>query len=173
MIENIINSGIIKELIVVIVAAMPIAELRGALPIAINLFHFPWYWALSLAVFGNLLPVPFLLLFFDGIARLVSKVNIGERFMDWVETHARRHSKKVERYETIGLALFVAVPLPLTGAWTGSIIAFLMGMRFSYALLSIAIGVLIAGIIVTVFCLLGYIGLENLTSYISLQHYAT
>jgi len=60
VVEELVKSGISEELIVVIVSALPIVELRGALPIAINLFHMPWYWALCLAVIGNLLPVPFL-----------------------------------------------------------------------------------------------------------------
>jgi len=158
MIETLIASGLAKELIVVIIAALPILELRGALPVAINLFHMPWYWAFCLAVIGNLLPVPILLLFFDSLAKAISKVDIGKRLVNWILQRTRRHGEVIERYERIGLILFVAIPLPVTGAWTGSIAAFLLGLKFNYAFLSILCGVIIAGAIVTCLCLLGWVG---------------
>lgn len=158
IIEKLISLGITKELIVIIISALPIIELRGALPVAINLFGMPWYWALLLAVIGNMLPVPILLLFLDSIAKIISKVNIGKRLIDWVFERTRRRGKAIERYERIGLMLFVAIPLPFTGAWTGSIAAFLMGQRFLYSFLSIFCGVLIAGAIVTTLCLMGWFG---------------
>ena len=158
MIEALIASGLTKELIVVIIAALPVVELRGALPVAINVFHMPWYWAFCLAVIGNLLPVPILLLFFDSLVKAISKVNIGRRLVNWVLQRTRRHGEVIERYERIGLILFVAIPLPVTGAWTGSIAAFLLGLKFNYAFLSILCGVIIAGAIVTCLCLLGWVG---------------
>ena len=144
MLEELTNLGIAKELIVVIISALPVVELRGALPVAINVFHMPWYWAYLLAVIGNMLPVPILLLFFESLARIVSKVEIGKKLVDWVFRHTRRHEKIIQKYEWLGLMLFVAIPLPMTGAWTGSIIAFILGMRFTYALMSILCGVIIA-----------------------------
>jgi uncharacterized membrane protein len=158
MVEQILNLDIARQLIVIIIAALPVVELRGALPIAINVFNMPWYWAYALAVIGNMLPVPILLLFFDGLARLVSKLPVGKKVVDWVFRHTRRHEAMIQKYEWLGLMLFVAVPLPITGAWTGSIIAFILGMRFTYSLLSILCGVIIAGAIVTSLCLLGWIG---------------
>jgi len=158
MIEALIAWGLAKELIVVIIAALPVVELRGALPVAINVFHMPWYWAFCLAVIGNLLPVPILLLFFDSLVKAISKVNIGRRLVNWVLQRTRRHGEVIERYERIGLILFVAIPLPVTGAWTGSIAAFLLGLKFNYAFLSILCGVIIAGAIVTCLCLLGWVG---------------
>ena len=158
MIEELLNLGIAKEIIVVIISALPVVELRGALPVAINVFGMPWYWAYLLAVIGNMLPVPVLLLFFESLARIVSKVEVGKKLVVWVFRHTRRHEKMIQKYEWLGLMLFVAIPLPMTGAWTGSIIAFILGMRFTYAFLSILCGVLIAGAIVTCLCLLGWIG---------------
>ena len=158
MIEELISWGIAKELIVIIISALPIIELRGALPLAINVFHMPWYWAFFLAVIGNMIPVPILLLFFESLTRIVSKVEIGRKLVNWVLQRTRRHGKLIEKYERIGLILFVATPLPFTGAWTGSIAAFLLGMRFSYALLAVLCGVIIAGAVVTCLCLLGWIG---------------
>jgi uncharacterized membrane protein len=75
--------------------------------------------------------------------------------LKWLFEHTRKRGKLVERYERIGLALFVAIPLPITGAWTGSLLAVLLGLKFKYAMLSIFVGVLIAGIIVTSLSLLG------------------
>jgi len=150
MVEQILNLDIARQLIVVIIAMLPVVELRGALPVAINVFNMPWYWAYVLAVIGNMLPVPILLLFFDGLAKLVSKVAAGKKVVDWVFRHTRRHEAMIQKYEWLGLMLFVAVPL--------SIIAFILGMRFTYSLLSILCGVLIAGAIVTSLCLLGWIG---------------
>ena len=158
MLEELISLGIAKELIVVIISALPVVELRGALPVAINLFHMQWYWAFLLAVIGNMLPVPILLLFFDSLAKIVRKVETGKKLVDWVFRHTRRHEKAVLKYEWLGLMVFVAIPLPMTGAWTGSIIAFILGMRFTYAFLSILCGVIIAGAIVTCLCLLGWVG---------------
>ena len=133
---------------VLALAASPISELRGAIPWAI-LHHFPWYYAFLLSVVGNLLPVPFILLFLDTASRLLSRVRFFERVLNWLFERTRRRGEIIERYERIGLILFVAIPLPVTGAWTGSIAAVLFGLKFRHALLSIFIGILIAGTIVT------------------------
>ena len=141
---------------VLAIAASPISELRGAIPIAIIQFHFPWHYALLLAIIGNLLPVLFLLLFLDPFSRLLSKISIFEKILHWLFERTRRRGKIINRYGWIGLALFVAIPLPITGAWTGSLIAVLFGLKFKHAFLSIFIGILIAGVIVTSLSLLGW-----------------
>jgi len=156
--EKLLSLGFSKELVVLIIAALPIFELRGALPIAINLFHFPWYYALPLAIIGNLLPVPFILLFLDTISRLLSKIDFFKWMSHWFFERIRRQGGVVERYERIGLVLFVAVPLPGTGAWTGSLAAVLFGLKFKYAFLSILMGIFTAGIIITCLSLLGWVG---------------
>ena len=158
MVEQLLGWGFSREAAVMIVAALPVVELRGALPIAINLFHMEWYKAFYLAVIGNMLPVPILLLFLDALAKTVSRVAIGRRMLNRVFEQTRRRGMTIEKYEKIGLTLFVAIPLPFTGAWTGSIAAFLLGLKFRYAFLSILAGVVIAGVIVTSLCLLGWAG---------------
>lgn len=158
MIEEALSWNIPHELIVVIVSALPIAELRLALPLAINLFDMPWHKAFCLAIIGNLLPVPILLLFLDSLTRVICRIEAGRKLVNWVFERTRRRKKTIERYEKIGLTLFVAIPLPVTGAWTGSIAAFLLGLRFRYAFLSILTGIIIAGAIVTSLCLLGWRG---------------
>jgi uncharacterized membrane protein len=154
--EGIISLDLPNVLAVIAIAASPISELRGAIPIAISAFHFPWYYAFILAIIGNLLPVPFILLFFDSISRLLSKIGFFQRMLWWFFERTKRRGKVVERYERIGLALFVAIPLPVTGAWTGSVAAVLFGLKFKHAFLSIFIGVLVAGAIVTCATLLGW-----------------
>jgi len=156
--EGLLNLGFSKELVVLIISALPIFELRGALPIAINVFHFPWYYALPLAILGNLLPVPIILLFLNVISKWLSKIGFFDRFFQWLFEHTKRRGKIIEKYERIGLALFVAIPLPVTGAWTGSLAAIIFDLKFSHAFLSIFIGVCIAGIIVTCLSLLGWVG---------------
>jgi len=154
--EELLSLTFSNVLAVLAIAASPISELRGAIPVAITVFHFPWYYAFLLAVIGNLLPVPFILLFFDAFSKLLGKIGIFERMLQWFFKHTRRRGKIIERYERIGLTLFVAIPLPITGAWTGSVVAVLFGLRFKHALLSIFIGILIAGTIVTCATLLGW-----------------
>jgi uncharacterized membrane protein len=143
---------------VILIAASPIAELRLAIPLAINTFHFPWYYALPIAIIGNLLPVPFILLFLDAATRLLSRVALFKRMLDWLFERTRRRGRLIERYKRIGLVLFVAIPLPVTGAWTGSLAAVILGLGFKHAFLSIFVGITIAGIIVTCLSLLGWVG---------------
>ena len=154
--EQLLSLDVSNILAVLGIAASPIAELRVAIPMAIIQFNFPWQYALLLAIIGNLLPVPFILLFFNAFSRLLSKISIFERILHWLFERTRRRGKIINRYERIGLALFVAIPLPITGAWTGSLAAVLFGIKFKHALLSIFIGILIAGAIVTCATLLGW-----------------
>lgn len=139
-------------------AASPISELRGAIPLAILEFDFPWYYAYLVAVTGNMLPVPFILLFLTTATRILSRFTLFDRFFKWLFAYTRRRGTLIEKYERIGLVLFVAIPLPITGAWTGSIAAVLLGMSFKRAILSIFLGVLIAGVIVTCLTFLGWVG---------------
>lgn len=143
---------------VFIISASPIAELRLALPLALYDYGMPWYLALPLSLLGNLLPVPFLLLLLEPLSRLAARVGFLERALNWVFRHTRRRGRLVEKYERLGLVLFVAVPLPGSGAWTGSILAFLLGLNFRTSFLCIALGVFVAGVVVTVLSLLGWIG---------------
>lgn len=146
----------IEVLKVIGIGASPIAELRGAIPVAISVYDFPWYYAYLFGVIGNLLPVPFILLFLNAIVPLVSKVKFLDRIMQWFFARTRRRGTIVEKYQRVGLALFVAIPLPITGAWTGSILAVLLGLRSRHAFLSITVGVLVAGAIVTAATMLGW-----------------
>ena len=158
MLAEIINWPLSEQLIVLVIAALPVSELRGAVPIAIDVFGLSWYHTFVLSVLGNLLPVPFLLRFYDSLSRLVSQRNTGKRVMDWIYPRTRKQSPNIEKYKRIGLIIFVAIPLPGTGAWTGSIAAHLLGLKFRSALLDITLGVIGAGVIVTSLVLLDWIG---------------
>lgn len=140
------------------ISALPIVELRGAIPVGIGFLGMPWWRALGIAVLGNMIPVPFILLLLGPGSRLCMKVEIGRRFFEWLFSRTRRKAAGIEKYETFGLTVFVAIPLPVTGAWTGAMAAFLMGLGFRHAMVSIFLGVLIAGVIMTVLSKLGWIG---------------
>lgn len=146
------------ELSVFLIAMSPLAELRGALPLAINVYHMSWWQAYGLAVLGNLAVVPILLLSLKWIMRMISRVGIGKKLSNWLTLYAQKRGRTIKRYEWFGLMALVAIPLPVTGAWSGSLIASILGMGFWEAFIPISLGVLIAGVVVTCLCLLGWMG---------------
>jgi uncharacterized membrane protein len=162
MIDEFIGSGLSKELIVVIISALPIIELRGSIPVGIGLFQLPWYQTLYLAIIGNLLPVPFLLLFFQALVKYIRRVRVGRKLLNPLVRHTDRQTVAIEKYERIGLMAFVAIPLPWTGAWTGAMAASLLGIKFKSAFFSIMAGVMISGAIVTTLFCFSWDGLELL-----------
>ncbi len=143
-------------LTVIGVGASPIAELRAAIPLAYGVYGFTWYYAYLFAVIGNLLPVPFILLLLGGLERLAARVPLFNKWLNWLLERTRRRGRLIERYQRLGLVLFVAIPLPFTGAWTGALAAVIFGLRFRHSLVSIILGVLIAGAIVTSASVLGW-----------------
>ena len=140
---------------VVFISALPIGELRAGIPTAYFVYDFPWYYAYLFAVVGNLLPVPFILLFLDRVTRILRRVGLFDRIVDRVFERTRRRGEKIKRVEGIGLSLFVSIPLPITGAWTGSLVAFLRGIDRRRAFLYITLGVLVSGAVVTALCVTG------------------
>lgn len=132
------------------VSALPVIELRGGLPLALSQ-GMPWPEAYLFAVLGNLLPVVPILLLLEPISDWMRRQwRWAERFFTWLfERTRRRSSRYVDKFGTLGLLLFVMIPLPVTGAWTGSLAAFLFGIPLKRALPAIVAGVLIAGGIVT------------------------
>ncbi|MFH1552125.1 MAG: small multi-drug export protein [Candidatus Omnitrophota bacterium] len=149
MLEQITNSLVAfnREAAVIILAALPISELRGAIPLAISMGFSPQK-AYLLSFIGNLIPVPFLLFLLQPIALKLRHIKLFERFFDWLFERTRKKAALVERFEVLGLILFVAVPLPITGAWTGCVAATLFKIRFRYAFIAIMAGIIIAGLIV-------------------------
>jgi uncharacterized membrane protein len=135
------------EFIVMIISCFPILELRAALPIAISVFEMAFWQAYVLSVIGNMLPVIPLLLLFQPFSQVMMRFRWYASFYDFLYHRTMKKSKNVEKYGALGLILFTAVPLPMTGAWTACFAAILFQIRFTYALVSIFIGVLIAGFI--------------------------
>lgn len=136
-----------KELIVMGTAAMPIIELRGAIPVGLALGLNVWT-TFIFAYLGTLVPVPVLLFFLRPVMSYLKQTRMLRWFAVWLEERTRRKSTSVQKYSLIGLFLFVAVPLPTTGVWTGSMIAAFLNIRILHAFPIIALGNLVAGLIV-------------------------
>ena len=129
---------------------------EGRYAIVMAIVHFGWEWwqALPLAVIGNMLPVPFILLFFHFVEKFLRNYKFWTNILDWLFAKTRKRAdSKIRRYEYLGLLLFVAIPLPFTGAWTGSLIAYLFDLKFSKSILTIFIGVIIAAFIMIIITL--------------------
>jgi len=156
MTESILNAlkGLPKEWITVIIAALPIAESRGSIPVGLMLGLSPAK-TFFLSILGNsiiIIPVLFLL---EPVSNALMRFKPWKRFFEWLFERTRRKGDLIQRYEALGLMLFVAVPLPVTGAWTGCVAASLFRIKFRYALPAIFLGVVGAGLIVTAVCLFG------------------
>ncbi len=151
------QSGLPDFVVVFLISMLPIVELRGAVP-AGHLFGMNPLVTYIFAVAGNMVPIPFIMLFLGPISRLLMRFRLGKAFFEWLFARTRRKSASIEKYQTLGLTIFVAIPLPVTGGWTGAMAAFLMGMKFHHAMLSILLGVMIAGVIMTVLSLMGWLG---------------
>ena len=127
---------------------LPVIELRGSIPLGAAL-GLPWYTNYVISVVGNLVPVPFILLLINKIIDLMKKTKAFSRFALWLERKAEKNKTRLENGIFIGLMLFVAIPIPGTGAWTGALLASLAGVKFKKSMLAITTGVLIAGVIMT------------------------
>jgi uncharacterized membrane protein len=143
-----------KDYVVIIVGALPISELRGAIPLGLS-FGMPLVKVFWLAVLGNCIIVAPALVLFEPVTGVLRKFKIWSRFFDWVFERTKKNSDAIQKYEALGLAIFVAIPLPMTGAWSGVIAASLFKIRFRYAFIAIVAGVFCAGLIVAALCALG------------------
>ncbi|RLI84038.1 ligand-binding protein SH3 [Archaeoglobales archaeon] len=133
---------------VAIVSALPISELRGGIPLALY-YGFPPLQAYLISVLANALPVPFLLLFLEKIGKIVDRWSLTSRIYRYFIERTERKRDIIDRYGYVGLTIFVSIPLPVTGAWTGSLLAFLLGLKTIKSFSFIFIGILIAGLIVS------------------------
>jgi uncharacterized membrane protein len=132
-----------RELIIFIISMLPILELRGGM-IAAKLLGVSLGRAFVICYLGNIVPIPFILLFIRKIFRLLSKTKPGEKIVKKLESTSKKKEEQVLRYKHIGLLTLVAIPLPGTGGWTGALVAALMDLRMRTSLPIIALGVLIA-----------------------------
>jgi uncharacterized membrane protein len=135
---------------VMAVAALPVSELRGAIPLALLGYHMPPVVAYGLAVVGNMIPVVLVLPSLALLVHVLGQVEVFARVFRWLFARTRRRfSGPYARWGAVALVAFVALPLPMTGAWTGCLIAYLFGIPYRQSLLLIGLGVMIAGLIVT------------------------
>ena len=129
---------------------IPIIELRGAIPMG-AILGLPWWQSYLLSVLGNMLPVPFILLFIKAVLGWMGKCKIKffNKVAAWLNRKVEKNRDRIAKYSFWGVCFFVAIPLPVTGAWTGSLVAAMIDMKFWKALLSCLFGVMIAGVIMT------------------------
>ena len=139
-----------KEAVVFLISMIPILELRGGLVVS-KLIGVPLLTAIPLCIVGNIIPIPFILLFIKQIFKWLKKVPLCEKVVVKLENRAMGKSDSIRRYEFWGLALFVGIPLPGTGAWTGSLIAALLNIDLKKAILAELVGVVLATVIMSVF----------------------
>ena len=148
MFDNII----VKYLITFVVSMTPIIELRGAIPIAVGM-NLSYLEAFVISFIGNIIPIYFIVKYIGPIFNFLGKFKIFKKIIDWASNRATKkieESDKLQNYTALGLYLFVAIPLPGTGAWVGSLIANFLHMPVKKAFWPIALGVLTAGIIILV-----------------------
>ena len=143
-----------KEVIVFIISMIPILELRGALLVAGPLLGVPVSVAVPVSVIGNIIPVPFILLLITPIFQWMKGTKLFRPMVEKLESKAMSKSDQIEKYEFWGLVLFVGIPLPGTGAWTVSLIAALLGIKFKKAFPAVILGILIATVIM---CFISYV----------------
>ena len=143
-----LSGKISSEIIVFLVSMIPLLELRGSILAAgfMETTFLPTYIA---AVLGNMLPIPFILIFITKIFELMEKIKYLEKIPKKIKEKAMSKSEQIEKYGYFGLFLFVAIPLPGTGAWTGSLLAVLLGLKKGKSLLAILLGVMTAGLIMS------------------------
>ena len=140
-----------KELIVFIISLCPILELRGGL-IAATLLGVKPVVAYIVSIIGNTLPVPFILLFITKVIDWMekSKVKWMKRVAKWLRNKAHKNKEKIEKYGYLGLVLFVGIPLPGTGAWTGCLVASVFDMDRKKSFLAVMTGIIMASIIMMI-----------------------
>lgn len=161
--EKLKDMGIDPYLVILLIATLPIIELRGAIPVGLLVFkELDPVLVIIFSIIGNMFPIFFILFLLGPVERLLRKIKIFDRFFDWLFKRTIARSKTIEKYEEFGLMLFVAIPAPITGAWTGSLASYLFKLSYTKSILFIFFGVLIAAAIVTTLSFYWQIGLAAL-----------
>ena len=138
----------LKSIVITLLIAMvPVIELRGAIPIGTGMGLSP-ILATTISIVGNIIPIPFLLLFVPKIFDWLRDKKLTKKFIRWLEKKAAKNKKTIDKYGYLGLIILVAIPLPGTGAWTGALVSSCLNMKKKPSLLCIVAGVIIAAIIV-------------------------
>ena len=139
-----------KEIVIFIISILPILELRGGL-IAASLLRVPFFTGYIISIIGNLLPIPIVLLFLEKIFMLLKKIKFTSKIITKLENKILSKKTQIDKYGYLGLLLFVGIPLPGTGAWTGSALAVLLHLDKKKSFIYIILGVIMASIIMSIF----------------------
>ncbi|MCM1144490.1 MAG: small multi-drug export protein [Blautia sp.] len=146
---NTLGKVVSREIVIFIISMVPILELRGGLLVA-SLLDVSILTAVPICIIGNIIPIPIILLFIKKIFQWLKKVRLFKKWIEKLESRALSKSDSIKKYEFWGLVLFVGIPLPGTGAWTGSLIAALLDIDFKKAILAELLGIVIATVIMSV-----------------------
>ena len=144
-----LSGHVSREMIVFIISMVPILELRGGL-LAASVLNINITRALWICIIGNIIPVPFILLLITPIFNWLKQTKTFRHMVEKMEARALSKREQVEKYEFWGLVLFVGIPLPGTGAWTGSLLAALLGMKFKKAFPAVLLGIALASVIMSI-----------------------
>lgn len=147
--------GLSPKTIILCLSTLPVTELRASIPIGILLLKQDVKLVFFYSILGNILPIAPIYFFLEPISKKLSKTVYIRRFFEWLFERAHRRKALIEKYEAFGLMLFVAIPFPGTGVWTGCLVASLLRMRFIPTFLAAALGVILAAIIVTAVTVVG------------------
>ncbi len=139
-----------EQAVVFLISMLPILELRGGL-LAASLLKIPPVQAIPVCIIGNIIPIPFILLFSKQIFKWMKEIKVFRPFIVKLEERAMGRSDQIRKYEFWGLVAFVGIPLPGTGAWTGALIASLLGVDIKKSSAAILVGIAVATIIMYVF----------------------
>ena len=159
MIDNIVN--ILSEyvsnpyLLIILISMVPIIESRGSIPYGILILELPWHKVVFVSIIANFLvtlPIIFLL---DPISKYLRKYSLFDRFFNWLFTRSANKGKIVDRLKLLGLIVFVGIPLPITGAWTGCVAAYIFGLKKTHTLIGIFCGILLSVLIIASISLTG------------------
>lgn len=148
-ITDALGNVISPEWIIFIISMIPILELRGGI-LAAKFLHVNWNLALGICMIGNLIPIPFILFFIKKFFEILKKTRF-HKIPEFFERKAEEKKESILKYKKLGLFLFVAIPLPGTGAWTGALVASMLNIKLKDAFISILLGVITAGIIMSLF----------------------
>ena len=152
LVEFLVNlfGGLGKEIIVFVISMLPILELRGGL-VAASLLNVDFLTGYIVSIIGNVLPIPIVLIFLEKIFDFLKKFKVSKKLVDKIEKKILSKKEQIDKYGYLGLLLFVGIPLPGTGAWTGSGLAVLLHMNRKKAFIYIILGVILASIIMSIF----------------------
>lgn len=137
------------NIVIFIISLLPILEMRGGM-IAATLMGVPYVQALIICMIGNILPIPFILLFIKKIFEWLKRFKTSGRFVNWLETRTLKKRGQIDKFGFWGLILFVGIPLPGTGGWTGALLASLLGIPVKRSSVAIGLGIVLCAIIMSI-----------------------